>query len=242
MDPTNSATTGGTAGSDPKAMALPWKTLEKVSTREGILELRQRGAKEFHITLGGFVLMNSIAHRSEAALGTMACAALPPNEAPRVLVSGLGLGFTLNAMLAVLPQAAHVVVAELNPVVVEWCRGPLAVLTNAALDDPRVKVEVTDVTNVIEAAASGRSPKFDAIVLDLFAGPNSDSHQRNDPFYGSLAIDRMRRALSPQGTLAVWGEAADPGYEKRLQQAGFTVSHKRPGRGGLRHVVYLARA
>lgn len=221
-------------------MALPWKTLEKVQTREGVLELRQRGPTEFHITLGGLVLMNSMARRSEEALGSMACKPLALRPAPRALVAGLGLGYTLRAMLDTLPASAQVTVAELNEVVVAWCRGPLAVLTSSALSDPRVTLEVTDVTNVIKQAAAGQP--FDAIVLDLYTGPHARSDKRDDPFYGSVAIDRMRRALTPGGVLAVWGEAHDAGYEKRLQQAGFTVARHRPGHGGLRHVVYLARA
>ena len=222
-------------------MALPWKTLEKVTTRDGVLELRQRGPTEFHITLKGLVLMNSSARRSEEALGSLACASLRAHPAPRALVAGLGLGFTLKAMLDTLPASAAVTVAELNPVVVQWCRGPLAALTDAALSDPRVTVEVTDVTAVIARAASDEALRLDAIVLDLYTGPHARSDKRDDPFYGSVAIDRMRRALAAGGVLAVWGEAHDAAYEKRLQQAGFTVSRQRPGHGGLRHVVYLAK-
>jgi len=229
-------------------MALPWKVLDRVTTREGVLELRQRGPMDVQIAIGGLVLMNSAARRSEEALGTMACEAIgaraTPRATPRVLVSGLGLGFTLRAVLDAVPVDARVTVAELNPVVVDWCRGPIASLTSSALDDPRVTVEITDVTNVIQRAATSEPPRcaaFDAIVLDLYTGPDTGSDWRNDPFYGTLAIARMKRALAPEGVLAVWGEAPDQGYQQRLQQAGFTVSCTRPGRGGLRHVVYLAR-
>ena len=165
-------------------MALPWKTLEEVTTREGVLALRQRGACEFHITLGGLVLMNSMARRSEEALGSLACQPFSTRPAPRALVAGLGLGYTLRAMLDVLPAGAKVTVAELNPVVVAWCRGPLAVLTDAALSDARVTLEVTDVTNVIKRAAE--SEPFDAIVLDLYTGPHARSDKRDDPFYADL--------------------------------------------------------
>lgn len=221
-------------------MALAWKTLQKITTREGVLELRARGPTEFHITLGGLMLMNSTARRSEEALGALACAPFGAHPAPRALVAGLGLGFTLKAMLEALPRSARVTVAELNPVVVDWCRGPLAALTESSLDDARVTVEVTDVTKVIGRAASDASQRFDAIVLDLYTGPHARSDKRGDPFYGSIAIEQMKRALNRGGRLAVWGEAHDAGYEKRLQHAGFTVSRRRPGRGGLRHVVYLA--
>ncbi len=221
-------------------MALPWKTLHQVKTREGALELRQRGPTEFHITLNGLVLMNSTLHRSEAALGELACRRLATRPQPRALVAGLGLGFTLKAMLDVLPASALVTVAELNPVVVDWCKGPLAALTASSLDDPRVTVEVTDVNRVIARAASNEAPSFDAIVLDLYTGPHAKSDARHDPFYGSAAIARMKQALTSHGVLAVWGEAHDAGYETRLRQGGFTVTRHRPGKGGLRHVVYVA--
>lgn len=223
-------------------MALPWKTLEKVSTRDGELELRQRGPTEFHITRGGLVLMNSSARRSEEALGSMACAPFTSHRAPRALVAGLGLGFTLKAMLDTLPASARVTVAELNSVVVDWCRGPLAALTDSSLSDPRVTVEVTDVNNVIGRAADDQASRFDAIVLDLYEGPHARSDKRDDPFYGSVAISRMKRALNPGGVLAVWGEAHDEGYERRLGLSGFKVSRHRPGKGGLRHVVYMSRS
>ena len=104
-------------------MAQPWQTIESVPTETGLLELRQRGARDFLITVDGRVLMNSLAHRSEIALGQLACAHLSDAALPRVLLGGLGMGFTLKAVLNVLPATAKVVVAELNPVVVAWCRG-----------------------------------------------------------------------------------------------------------------------
>ena len=222
-------------------MAVPWLVLDSVATPEGTLELRRRGTGDFLITLNSLVLMNSSAHRSEVALGRSACDHLRIHPAPRVLVAGLGMGYTLRAVLDVLPDTALVTVAELNPVVLEWCRGPLAVLTDAAVADPRVTVELTDVAQIIRRAASGGAEGFDAIVLDLFTGPHVRSHPVNDPLYGSTAIGRTRAALRPAGVFAVWGENPDAGFADRLRKAGFTVSTERPGRGGLRHVVYLAR-
>jgi spermidine synthase len=221
-------------------MALPWKILDRVATADGPLELRQRGEEEFHITVGGQILMNSMAHRSEAALGTLGCARLTAHAHPRVLVAGLGLGITLRAVLDALPASAEVVVAELNGIVVTWCRGPLASLTRGAVSDPRVKVQVADVAQVIRDAGKPGPRRFEAIILDLYTGPHRDSHPKSDPFYGSLAIEQARAALAPGGTLAVWGEAPDRAYQQRLEQAGFSVTLERPGRGGLRHVVYVA--
>ena len=221
-------------------MAQPWKVLDRVATDEGMLELRQRGERDFLITVNSLVLMNSALHRSEVALGELACGHLKQQAGAKVLVGGLGMAFTLRAVLDNLPPSAGVVVAELNPVVLKWCRGPLAFLTGAAASDPRVSFEIADVADVIGKSATGRNG-FDAIVLDLYKGPHAKSHKVEDPLYGSIAIEMTRAALKPGGMFAVWGENYDAAFDKRLGAAGFSVSSDRPGRGGLRHVVYLAR-
>ena len=221
-------------------MAIPWKILERTLTPDGLLELRQRGPKDFQIALGGMVLMNSAANRSEEALGKLACEGLASAK-PRTLVAGLGLGFTLRSMLDVLPAHARVIAAELNPVVATWCEGPLAALTASAVKDPRVTVEITDVVKVIHRAANDPKQRFDAIVLDLYTGPHARSHPVTDPAYGTKAIEEMKRALHASGRLAVWGESHNAAYEDRLKRAGFTVTRHRPGTGGLKHVVYLAQ-
>ena len=223
-------------------MALPWKTLESVPTPDGLLELRQRGEKDFLITIGPQVLMNSLSNRSEIVLGQLGCERLRTAPAPRVLLAGLGMGITLRGALDTLPVDAVVDVAELNPVVADWCRGPLAPLTGGAVIDPRVNLRICDVTSLIrQAATSGGRARYGAIVLDLYRGPHARTDKSNDPFYGSRAIGVMREALLPGGTLAVWGEQYDEGYVGRLEKAGFTVTVKRPGRGGLKMAVFLAR-
>ena len=221
-------------------MAQPWKVLDSVATGEGILELRQRGERDFLITSNSLVLMNSSLHRSEVALGELACGHLKQQASPRVLVGGLGMAFTLRAVLDNLPASGSVLVAELNPVVLDWCRGPLAFLTGDAANDPRVTVEIADVADVIARSAMARKG-FDAIVLDLYKGPHAKSHKVEDPLYGATAIEMTRAALKPEGVFAVWGENYDQAFDKRLGSAGFSVFSDRPGRGGLRHVVYLAR-
>ena len=223
-------------------MAQPWKTIDTVATDEGPLELRQRGERDFLITIGPQVLMNSLSNRSEVVLGQLGCGHLKESTTPRVLVGGLGMGFTLKAVLDTLPATAQVVVAELNPTVVEWCRGPLAALTDSAVSDPRVTVEIGDVARRIRrTAVDGGDTRFDAIVLDLYRGPHAKTHGSDDPLYGSRAIDNMRAALKPCGVVAVWGDNYDESFDKRLRSAGFTVTTDRPGRGGLRHVVFLGQ-
>jgi spermidine synthase len=223
-------------------MAQPWHTIETTATTDGVLELRRRGERDFLILINGRVLMNSSANQSEIALGRLACEAVAARPRPRILIGGLGMGLTLRAALDALPPPARVVVAELNTVVVEWCRGPLAVLTRGALDDPRVTVVIDDVAAKVAQAAQAGAQRFDAVIIDLYEGPHAATDARNDPFYGSRALATTRAALSPGGVFAVWGENPDKAFEKRLAAAGFSVKMQRPGRGGLRHVVYVAQA
>lgn len=216
-------------------MTRPWETLDSVATAEGRLELRRRGERELVITVGGRVLMNSALHLTEAAVAQLACRRIAGREAPRVLIGGLGMGYTLRAALDALPRKGRAVVAEIEPAVVRWCRGPLAALTGDALGDPRVTVRMADVAAVIAEAGP-----FDAIVLDLYEGPRQATQAREDPFYGPRALERTRAALAPGGVFAVWSEDADPAFTKRLRAAGFAVETVRPGKGGPRHTVYLA--
>lgn len=222
-------------------MALPWKVLDRFISDNEILELRQRGERDFIITLGSNVLMNSSAQRSEMALGYLGCRAIGNHPAPRVMVGGLGMGCTLRAVLDSLLPTAEVVVAELNPRIVEWCRGPLSSLTGGAVSDPRVTVVLGDVSQLISNSAREKSGRgFDAILLDLYRGPHAHTDKRDDPIYGSRAIERTRSALNSGGTFAVWGENHDEGFFKRLASGGFSVVSERPGKGGYRHAVFLA--
>ena len=223
-------------------MTRRWQTLASAETSEGRLELRRRGESELVITIGGRVLMNGAAHRSEAALAELACRPIAGLPRPRVLIGGLGMGYTLRAALGVLPRRASVTVAEIDPMIVEWCRGPLAELTRRALDDQRVTVEVADVCDLIAGLPPNAGGGFDAILLDLYEGPRTPTQGRDDPLYGRAALDRAYAALAPGGVLAVWSEDADAGFEGRLGAAGFRWERRRPGRGGPRHVLYLARA
>lgn len=218
-------------------MTRPWEILESVRTDEGTLELRRRGSDEFMIALGARVLMTSRASRSEERLATLACEGLATRAGARVLIGGLGLGYTLRAALAALPEDAHVVVAEIEPTVVRWCLGPCAALSGHALEDRRVEVHVGDVAREI-AEARGR---FDAIALDLFEGPRGDAAEAPHPIYGEAALVAASRALRPGGALAVWSERRAPGFVRRLERAGFDARVEMSGRGGRRHPIYLAR-
>lgn len=226
-------------------MTRPWQTVDAVETDEGRLELRQRGEADFVITIGGRVLMNSAAHLTEVAVAEIACQRIAGRPRPRVLIGGLGMGYTLRAALDQLPRGARVVVAEINPAIVRWCRGPLAGLTGQAVSDPRARIELGDAAErIAEAGRAGEGARFDArfdaIILDLYEGPREATQVREDPFYSPDALRRTREALTPGGVFTVWSEDHDAAFEKRLRQAGFRVERRRPGKGGPRHVVYVA--
>lgn len=232
----------------PRAFTL----LDRVETPEGPLELRKRGERDFMISIGGRVLMSSNIHRSELAVAELGCAPICKRPAPRVLIGGLGLGFTLRAALDLLPQSASVEVAELNAAVHAWCQGPLSGLTNAAVGDPRVTVVIADVaTRIRQRAQSPVQARCDAIILDLYVGPKNDprgstragwrtSMPARDPFYGHEILRASHAALSAGGVYAVWAEEPNVSFERRLQEVGFGVELVRPQGGGPRHALYIA--
>lgn len=217
-------------------MTRPWQTIARVATPEGALELRQRGAADFLITIAGRVLMTSQARRSEEALAILPLRDRAPRPPRDVLIGGLGMGYTLRAALDVLGPDARVTVVELNGDVAAWCRGPLAPLTDAAVADPRVTIAIADVS---EHLAGAPRAAYDAILFDLYEGPHAATQSADDALYGPRALVRVREALRPNGVFAVWSEEPDARFERRLGEAGFRVEKHRAGRGGRAHTVYL---
>jgi predicted membrane-bound spermidine synthase len=206
--------------------------LDRVPTAEGELVLRRYGDREYTISIAGRVIMSTRATESEKELAEIALRRARALPEPCVAVAGLGLGYTLRAALDLLPPAARVLVVELTPAVVTWCRGPLAEAAGRVLDDPRVTAEVGDVF----AALRRRPAAFDAIALDLWCGPL----ERRDPVFTAAALAACRAALRPGGRLTVWSEQAVGGFERRLLDAGFVAPEKHVARRGFRHVNYSA--
>lgn len=212
----------------------PWETIDRTPTAEGELVLQRRGTDEFVIAVGGRVVMGSRGHQSESDLAALVCDRLCDAKEPRVVVAGLGMGFTLRAAIDALPPTASVTVVELIPEVVAWCRGPLAVLTSDALSDRRVTTIVGDVFATLRKTTTPLS----GIALDLWQGP----HEKNDRVFTAAALASCRRALGPGGRLGVWSEQSVGGFEQRLTAAGFVAPRKHIARRGFRHVVYVANA
>jgi spermidine synthase len=220
---------------------IPWRQLASapIPGGGGELQLLQRD-EEFAIRAGRRELMRSRAHASEEALAERAAAKLRERDAPRVLVGGLGMGYTLAAALRALGPRAAVLVAELVPAVVAWNRGPLAHLAGNPLGDARVRVREDDVAVVLGEAREA----WDAILLDVDNGPEGLTRRTNDWLYGPAGLSAAHEALRPGGVLGIWSASADRGFAKRLRSAGLRAEEHRPpaapgGRGG-RRVVWLA--
>ena len=204
------------------------------------LRLFRRG-DDFMIVLGGNELMNSRMSGSEEALATMTADRLGARPAPHLLVGGYGMGFTLRAALAVLPETATVTVAEIVPEILDWARGPMAALTAGCLDDPRVRPLEEDVAHVIGRSRGG----FEAILLDVDNGPDGLSRSGNDRLYSRRGLEAVREALTAGGILAIWSAAPDAAFKRRLGDAGFlveeVVTRARSNGKGPRHVIWFAR-
>jgi spermidine synthase len=204
------------------------------------LRLYQRG-DEFSIKIAGRgELMNSRVHGSEDALAEHTCARLVEGRQPRLLIGGLGMGFTLAAALRHLGAQAKVVVAELVPAVVAWNRGPLGERAGHPLEDPRVTVREGDVARVIQAEQQA----YDAILLDVDNGPEGLTRKENDWLYSMNGLNAAYAALRPQGVLAVWSAGPDQDFLQRLRKVGFEADEVRVrshGSKGARHIIWFAR-
>jgi spermidine synthase len=219
---------------------IPWEHLDTapIPGEAGSLRLMRRGT-EFSIQLDRNELMNSRLFGSEEALARLAAERIVTIAAPRVLIGGYGMGFTLRAALGHLPPKATVTVAEIVPAVLAWARGPMATLTGPSLDDPRVAIREADVAAVIRE----RGNAYDAILLDVDNGPDGLTRAANDRLYDAGGLAAARAALRPGGVLAVWSAHPDTAFSRRLGQAGFAVEEvaiRARGKRGARHVIWLA--
>ncbi|WNG25870.1 hypothetical protein F0U62_18980 [Cystobacter fuscus] len=218
----------------------PWKVIDRASAPGGgELVLHQRG-EEFAIRVNGRELMSSRQHGSEERMAEVACVGLTGARV-RVLVGGLGLGYTVRATLDRLSSTAEVVVAELVPAVVAWNQGVLAPLAGRPLEDPRVKVETRDVGELLREAEG----HYDAVLLDVDNGPEALTQEDNRWLYGERGLARLRRALKPRGVVVVWSASPDRAFTRRLERMGFdTEVVETPARGkagGPLHTLFIGR-
>ena len=219
----------------------PFETLDSFDTPDGKCLTLHRHDGDYLISLDGQELMSTRVHGSETALGTLGCEGLGRIKKPRVLIGGLGMGFTLKSALEALPAHAKVVQAEAFPIVVEWHRRHLQGLA-VPLDDARVHIHIGDVVDLIR---NHSGPRYDAILLDTDNGPDAMCIDTNASLYDLTGIEIIRSTLRPGGMLAVWSAHAAPAFVKRLRRCGFNVrteTVRGRGRKGPRQVLFLAIA
>ena len=199
-----------------------------------------QGKDDFFIKIsGGHELMSTRKHASEDALGKLPCLRLKQPDTARVLIGGLGMGFTLAAVLEVLGSKAEVTVAELLPEVVDWNRGPLGKCSGNPLDDPRTRLHLGDVAKLLKQSHAC----FDVIALDVDNGPEGLTKKANDWLYSMPGIAAAQAALTPTGILAYWSADPSQAFHERLRCCGFMVEEKSVfahGKKGARHTIWLA--
>jgi spermidine synthase len=199
-----------------------------------------RGKDDFSIKLArGQELMNTRKHGSEDALGELPCRRLKNLDNAKVLIGGLGMGFTLAATLRTVGPGAEVTVAELVPEVVEWNRGPLGEESGRPLDDPRTRIYVGDVARLIKQSRA----QFDVIALDIDNGPEGLTRNSNNWLYSLMGVASAQNALKPGGVLAYWSAAQDDDFHDLLKSSGLLVDQVQVfahGSKGTRHTLWLA--
>jgi spermidine synthase len=218
----------------------PWETLEKAHTPDGEELVLARRGDEYVLRVGGHLLMSSRLHGSEEALAQAGCGHLMGKAKARVLVGGLGFGYTVRAALGHLSRDARLTVAELVPAVVAWNRGLLAPLAGSPLEDPRVTVVEGDVGQLMGRHGS----TFDAILLDVDNGPRALTQDDNFGLYSLTGLALAYGALRPGGTLVVWSAGPDPSFLRRMGQVGFKAQVQNPparGTKGARHTLFVGK-
>ena len=219
----------------------PQLLIDRTTTPDGTeLVLYERDGV-FSIRVNGLELMSSRAHGSEEEMAELVLGQLKTRH-PRVLVGGLGMGYTLRSVLDRVSFSSRVTVAELLPEIVQWNRDHLADLAGSPLDDDRLTLVVDDVGKVLASEPNG----FDAILLDVDNGPAALTDQRNARLYLAEGLATIKRSLRRGGILGVWSASPDREYERALRRAGFRFRVEmvpaRRGAKGPKHTIFIARA
>ncbi len=217
-----------------------FERLDEAVAPDGTVLTLYRHDGAYVIRVDGVELMSTRRHESEERLAELVCAPLQHTAAARVLIGGLGLGFTLRAALRTLRDDAHVTVVELVGAVIRWNKNPAYDLAAGALEDPRVSLLHDDVAHVLAASVG----VFDSIILDVDNGADALTTAGNARLYHDAGIRATTAALRPGGRLAYWSAAVDPAFADAMHRAGLTVeatSARAHGTGSARHALYVAR-
>ena len=216
----------------------PWREISRAKTETGDTFVLREKAGVYEIRCNGWDLMSNRAHASEQRMAREALAMIADRSAPRILIGGLGMGFTLRAALDAAPAKARVEVAELIPDIVAWNRGPLAPLAGRPLDDARVDVRVGDVADMI-----GQGGPWDVILLDTDNGPGAVMLAGNAALYAREGLARARAAVAPGGVLALWSADRSAPFEALLADEGLSwrvvETPAASGRAEPLHAIYF---
>jgi spermidine synthase len=219
--------------------------LDQTTAPDGTVLTLGRHDGAYTIRVGTVELMSTRRHHSEERFAELACAPLATRAGARVLIGGLGLGFTLRAALRVLAPDARVVVAELVEGVIRWNLTPEYGLAADALADARVALRHADVADVLREAR-GSAGGYDAIMMDVDNGTDAITHAGNAALYEARGIRLAMDALRAGGRLAYWAAQDEPAFEATLRLAGLTVEVSRERAhatsGPRQHVLYVAHA
>ncbi len=219
----------------------PWKLLDTAPVPDGHGELKlYQHDQDFTIKVDYIELMNSRVHGSEDALAELTVKRLTGKRPKRILIGGLGMGFTLAKALSVLGPDDRVDIAELSPAVVEWNRTYLGHLTGNPLDDPRVTLIVGDVMN--EMRSNQRS--YDAVLLDVDNGPEGLTKEDNNRLYSGNGLKAAFQALRSDGIFSVWSSGDSDVFTERLKKSNFIVDkwqvRERANGKGAKHMIWFA--
>lgn len=181
--------------------------------RNGALFQLYQHDDKFGISLDGKELMNSNATASEYLLGKIGVEKIIKKNPARVLIGGLGLGFTLKSVLENTSNLVHVIVAEIIPEIIDWNRSYLTQLNGFLLNEPRVQVEQA---NVADLMFNTKNETYDSILLDLDNGPIPMTNNNNDFLYSVSGIKKIKSLLQDKGRLVIWSAGSDYNFENRL--------------------------
>ena len=217
----------------------PRVTVDRATSPDGTeLQLVEHDGA-YVINADGLLLMSTKMVHSEEELARLGCGSL--GQKPRVLIGGLGCGYTLRATLELLPEDGVAVQSELVPEIVEWNRGPLGPFADHPLEDPRTDLQVKDVAALIREG----DRSYDAVLLDVDNGPSAVVTNTNSWLYGDKGLRALRRALKPGGIAAIWSAEDDRGFPGKLRANGLVPERhrvrSRKGRKGPSYVIFLGR-
>jgi len=225
----------------------PYVKLAEACLPDGTLYSLHAHDGKFYLKNDGLDLMSTALTFSEQMLADKGCAALREGASsrplhPRILIGGLGMGFTLKRTLELVGRPATVEVAELLPELIEWNRTFLVEHNGPLLEDERTKIILGD---LFDCLGKGTGGTYDAILIDIDDAPDMLITEGNSRLYTPDFLAAIRRSLAPGGCVAYWLAEPTPAFEKSLREAGFQVEsfaarpHEKSKRA--RHCICVAR-